>query len=180
MQAKTFFGNYTHLLKNFLFLGYCGCGSLNFIGFAAYFTATPFLLESVVGISPIMYGWALFVIAFGLLLGGLINAWLVKKIGRHRTLVVGVFTLTTAGISMLIPALFGIINTTVIVIPMVIFFFGSSLTFPQAFAGALHSFKKIAGFAAALYGSFQLVAGTIGSGIISITHEKNLSTGQKN
>ncbi|MCK4934149.1 MAG: multidrug effflux MFS transporter [Simkaniaceae bacterium] len=172
LKPKVLVKSYFHILKNPMFLSYVGCTTLTMISMIAYFTASPFILESRLGLSPIQYGWSLFFIAFGLLIGGLLNAYCVKRIGRHRTLRIGVYGQILAGSCMLIPALFGMLNPAVILLPMLIFFLSAALTYPQAFAGGLFPFKENIGSASALFGSFQMLGGFFGSYLITLTHAK--------
>jgi len=48
-----------------------------------------------------------------------------------------------------------------IIIPILLFYFGSTLIWPNAFATAFTPFGHIAGYAGSLYGFMQLVGGAI-------------------
>ncbi len=167
LKPTIFLKNYFHLLKSPIFLGYVACASLSFGGLFAYFATSPFLFEEVLGLTPVQYGWLAFVVASGIALGGFGNSILVKRFGRHRMLVASVVTMFCAGLIMLIPALFGLISVSLIVFPMCLYGVGLAASFANAFAGALHSFAKIAGFAGGLYGCIQILGGSLSTTLVA-------------
>lgn len=165
--------NYLHLLKNPIFIGYNMCACLALAGDMAFYTISPFLFETVLGLSPVQFGWLALIVAAGITLGGVCNTTFVKKVGRHHMLVVGIFIMTLSGALMLVLALLGFFNVLVIMLPMGIYMWGAAITWANSFAGAFTPFAKIAGFAAALYGCFQILGGAIGSTLMAFIPEKN-------
>ncbi len=172
-KPKVILQTYLHLLKSPIFIGYSLCSSLAFGGLAAYFTSSPFLFQTIIGLSPVQYGWLALVTGAGLCLGGVLNAILIKLFGRHRILVVGIATVFFSGALMLGLGLSGYLNTMVIMLPMGFFTLGGAMMFSNSFAGAFQPFGKIAGFAGALYGCIQLLGGSAASTLIATIHETN-------
>lgn len=172
LQRKVLLGNYFHLITNPLFLGYAIVSSLVLGGLSAYLTASPFLLEKTLKLTPVQYGWLAWIIGGGFGLGGLCNLFLVKKMGRHRSLLVGIGAILASGLLMLFLALLGFFNLLVIMLPMAIFSLGASISFSNAFAAAFQPFAKIAGSAGALYGCLQVLGGSLASGLMSALQEE--------
>lgn len=172
LQKKTLLDNYLHLLKNRIFLGYTLVSSLVLGGLSIYLTASPFLFERVLQLDPVQYGRLAWIIGGGFGIGGICNILLVKKIGRHRSLVVGISAIFLSGLLMLTLSLFGYLNTFVIMLPMGIFSLGAAVSFANSFAGAFQPFPKIAGSAGALYGSIQVFGGSLASGLMSLLQEQ--------
>lgn len=170
---KVFLKSYQVLIKSPIFLSYLGCSSLGLAGLTAYLTASPFLFQGLMGLSPVEYGWLAIYVAAGLTLGGLSNAFFVKKAGRHKLMQGGAASMLFAGLLMLVPGLFGYINTTVVITPMVFYMIGVGSVFTNAATGALLPFPKSAGFAGALYGCFQMGGGAIGSLIMAAIPERS-------
>lgn len=173
MKKKILLGNYFHLLKNPLFLGYALCSCLAFGGFSAYLTASPFLFEQVLKLSPVQYGWLAWIFGAGFGVGGLFNVLLVKKMGRHRSLVVGIVLVFLSGVLMLILSLFGFLSVWAIMIPMGIFALGAAPCFANSFAGAFQPFGKMAGAAGALFGCLQALGGSLTSALMSQLKESS-------
>lgn len=79
-----------------------------------------------------------------------------------------------SGILMALGKLAGI-NVWVIAIPIILFYFGSTFIWPNAFATAFTPFGDIAGYAGALYGFMQLSGGAvIGSLMAYLPHADQL------
>ena len=172
-KCKVALHNYLHLLKCPIFIGYAITSSLAFGGFAAYLAASPFLLEDVLGLSPVQYGWTAVLLAGMFALGGGCNSFLIKFLGRHRMLVIGVLIHLLGSLLMLLPALLGYLSLVAILAPMSFYVLGAGITLPNAFAGALHPYEKIAGFSGALYGLFQILGGALTTLITAFVHERN-------
>lgn len=166
-RPKELIAKYRVLLKSPIFIGYVGCAMMSFAGIGAYLATSPFLFQVILNLSPIAYGWLAIFIAIGLFIGGVFNALFIKKLGKEKMLQLGVFLQTLSGIVMLLPALFGQISIFLIMIPMLLYMIGTAFVFANAFAGAFHFFAKVAGFAGALYGTFQTLGGTLSAGIMS-------------
>ena len=171
LQKKVLFYNYFHLLKNPIFLGYAIIASLVLGGLSAYLTASPFLFEKILKFTPVQYGRLAWIIGGGFGRGGICNILLVRRIGRHRSLVVGIAVIFLSGLLMLSLSLLGYLNPFAIMLPMGIFSLGAAVSFANSFAGAFLPFAKIAGSAGALYGCIQVLGGSLASGLMSAVRE---------
>ncbi len=167
LNFKVLVKNYGHIITNPIFVGYALCCTATFITLSAFLAETPFLLETVVGLTPLQFGSLGIVPAIALLIGGLSNAFFLRKIGRHRTLTVGIFILIFAALAFLLCHFLGILNTFSVVIPMTLSYLGAAFIFPNAVAGALTPFARIAGSAGALFATFQIMGGFVGAGLMA-------------
>ncbi|MBA3813910.1 MAG: multidrug effflux MFS transporter [Alphaproteobacteria bacterium] len=160
------------LLSSRVFMGYTICTFLSYGAFFAWFTAGPVLLIKIVGISPVEFGWITLLGGGGsMILAGLVNGKMVVKHGTHFMLRMGWALMFMAGGLMLALKFIYGINTAVIVAPMILFYFGSTLLWPSIFAGAFASFNKIAGYAGSLYSFMQLGGGAVVSALVSYLPE---------
>ncbi len=172
IRFKGLVHNYGQLLKSPAFIGNAFCGSIAYSGIIAYITAAPFLLQSTLHVSPVQFGWLALLNAIGIFSSGWINNHCVLRYGIPKMLFAGVSGMILGAAMMLIIGCFGVLNITVIVLPMALFCMGAGLTFQNASAGALESFGHIAGSAGAIYGALQISSGALVSGFIALLHEK--------
>ena len=168
LSRKFFVEAFGQLLSSSVFMGYTICTFLSYGAFFAWFTVSPVLLIKVVGISQIEFGWITSIGGGGtMILAGLFNGKMVAKFGSHFMLRTGWALMFLAGSLMMILKFIYGINVVVIVIPMILFYFGSTLIWPSVFAGAFAPFGKIAGYAASLYSFMQLGGGAVISALAS-------------
>ena len=167
LKPKIFFGTYLKLLTHPIFMGYSLAASVTLGGTMAYFTASPFILQKQMGLSPVIYGWTVLIVAAGMAIGGYLNQILLRHFGRHRSLVVGIYLLYIGGLSMLACALLSFANPYTFIIPMGFFAFGMSITISNATAGAFTPFADIAGFAGALFGCIFILGAAFSSSLIA-------------
>lgn len=172
IHFKKLIGNYKQLLMNHVFMGNAFCGAIAYSGIIAYITATPFLLQNTLHLSPVQYGWLALLNAAGIFSSGMINSHCVIRYGIRKMLFTGISTMILGAFIMLVIGLFGVLNVWVIVLPMALFCIGAGLTFSNASSGALEFFGHIAGSAGAIYGALQISSGALISGFIALLHEK--------
>jgi len=174
LSRKFFVQAFGQLLSSRIFMGYAVCTFVSYGAFFAWFTASPVLLIKLIGISPVQFGWITFFGGGGtMLLAGLVNGKMVVKFGTHFMLRMGWAIMFMAGsLMMALKFIYGI-NTVVIVVPMILFYFGSTLIWPNIFAGAFAPFGKIAGYTGSLYSFMQLGGGAAISALVSYLPDTN-------
>lgn len=155
------------LLTHPVFMGYTFCVMLAFGGILAWITTLPFLLQDVVGLTPIQFGWVSAFSGLFFIVGGVINAIYVERTGLQKMLLAGLIIMLIGSVIMLIFGLIDIINTFVIMLPVIVYILGSSFIFSNAYAGAMHPFSEMAGTAGAVFGFLQILGGAISSAIMS-------------
>jgi len=159
--------NYHTVIRNPIFLGYAFCSMASFATIGAFLAETPFLLERVLGLSALQYGALSIFPAIALCLGGFANGFLLRRIGRHRTLVLGSWILFIAALLLALFYVMGFLNIFVILLPMTLSYLAASFIFANAVAGGLAPFAHIAGSAGALYSAFQVSGGFLGSTVMT-------------
>lgn len=164
-----YIGNtYLELLKSRTFMGVTLCTFLSYGAAFAWFVAGPVLLIKVVGITPITFGWITFIgggSAYAL--AGWINGRLVTRFGMPTMLRFGWAVMILAGLGMLAGKWIYGMTTWSIAAPAILFYFGSTFIWPNAFATAFTPFGKIAGYAGALYGFMQIGGAAVMGGLMS-------------
>jgi len=160
--------NYRTVLTNKTFLGYSLCSSFSFAGLIAYATVAPFLLQSVVGLTPVQFGWLSFLIACSLFISMYLNTLFILQKGIAAMVLTGVVMMLLGGLLMIMFTLPGWINTFVIMLPVFFFAMGAGFTFANSFAGAFHPFPNMAGSAGALYGCLQIFGASVISALIAL------------
>lgn len=155
--------NFSTLLTHRVYLGYTLCCSFIFAGLFAFLSGAPFVLIDYFKVPAEHSG-----IFYALASGGFISGTLIaQRIGSRRgingVLKRGTLVSVTAGFCMLLPALFGIHNLWLTAITQVVYMCGVGMVMPQAMAGALAPFAKMAGTASSLLGFTQsLIAASVG------------------
>lgn len=148
--------NYLIILTHPHFMGYALCATFAYSGIIAYLTTAPFLLENYAGLTPIQFGWLAFLIASVMFVSAFINSRLIISKGIPKMIIFGISFMFAGGLLMLFFMLFNLLNLAVIIIPVLVFCIGTSLTFSNAFAGAFHPFADKAGAASGIYGFIQI------------------------
>lgn len=156
-----------------IFIGYTFCTFLCYGAFFAWFSAGPVLLIHILHVTPVHFGYiSLFGGGIATALGGFINGRVVSRFGGPMMLRIGFSLMIIAGFTMLVLEKIYGMNVTIIVAPMVLFYFGVSFIWSNAFAGAFGPFGHIAGYAGALYGCMQISgAALIGTLVSYLPHD---------
>lgn len=158
--------NFKTLIRSPLFIGYTICSLLAYGAILAWITTGPVLLQNMVGLTPIQYGWVYALTGFSFAVGAFANSLAVPHYGVNQMLRIGLWGMLIAGSIMLLFKLMGYLNTSVIVGPAILLSLASSLIFPNASAGLFEPFPEIAGITSALFYSSRLLGGALFSGIV--------------
>lgn len=164
--------NYMSLLRSPVFIGYTFISSLAFSGLVSYYTAAPFILQNVVGLTAVQFGWLSLGLAVGMFIGQYANAKLVVRIGVSRMLLYGLLLMTFSGFFMLLFGVMGILNTWVVIVPVIIFSIASGFVFANAMTNAFQLVGHIAGVAGAMYGFLQILGSSLTTILVSGLHER--------
>ncbi len=152
--------NIKKLVTTRAFIVNCLCVFITYGAFFAWFVAGPVLMIHHMHISPIHYGWINFIIgAIGIYSASQFNSSFVKKFGMKKILRLGWCLTMVSGVFMLLWYFAFGLNLTGLLIPLIFFYVGTSLVWPNTFALAFEPIGKIAGYAGAFYASLQLAGG---------------------
>jgi len=156
----------TMLLKSRVFVGYMLINCCLFGGLGAYLSGIAFVVIEVLGIPAAYFGAVFGVIALGALSGYTLSGRLSTRLGLDRTLEVGTFGVAAGGVLLAVFAFLGFAHVATLIAPMMVFMCFFSISGPQAIAGALTPFPRVAGTASSLIGFFQsLTSATLGMAV---------------
>jgi DHA1 family bicyclomycin/chloramphenicol resistance-like MFS transporter len=158
---------YATLLADRRYLGYVLCGSFIYAGLYAWIAAAPFLFIERLGFVPNRYG-ALTIVTTGCyVLGSLVAARMSGRVGLDRMILAGCGLATVGGALMLLLGLATELTASSLVGPMMVFSVGMGLTLPNALAGGLLPFPRVAGAASALLGFSQMAAAALATVVVA-------------
>jgi DHA1 family bicyclomycin/chloramphenicol resistance-like MFS transporter len=141
-------------------------GSLAYSGLFAWIAGSPFILQQLVGLSPLGFAVCYAVSCAGYMVGGAIAARLVMRVGLDRTTGLGALMLALAGAASIASVAVGTALPVTLTASMALFLCGMGLVLPQVMAGGLTPFPRSAGTASSLLGFAQLCSGAAMSIIV--------------
>lgn len=136
-------------------------------GFTGWLTLAPIILHIEAGITPVQFGWVGCMGGGFYALGLIVNSTIGRSTTVNQRIAIGIICFFVASTIMFCFALLHMLSFWEITAPMMLYMFGGSFIFPNAFAGALTPFGKIAGIASAVVGYIQISGGALTSGVIS-------------
>lgn len=167
---KPLFTAISGLLRNRAYVGYTLTTGFSFMVLFGYISASPFVFQGILGLSPAGYSIAFGVNAIGIVMVGATSAKLVGRISPRRLAAVGIGTiligalctlgavLAQAGAWAMLPCLF----VTVASVGMIL---------GNTSALAISEAPRSAGTASALLGALQFCLGAIASPLVGLAGE---------
>ena len=173
-SLKTIFKNFFKLMTHKIFVGYTFCSFLCFGAFFSWFVIGPVLIIHQLGHTPSFFGWFTLIGGGGAIaISGYVNGKFVKKYGSEYMLKLGWSIMFIAGGLLLGGFYFFGVSLFAIFIPIILFYFGAILVFPNVFSQAFNPFGHMAGTAAALYSCLQTSGAVITSSIAAYIPDEN-------
>jgi MFS transporter, DHA1 family, 2-module integral membrane pump EmrD len=161
---------YRQLLKNREYLLFMIGGCLSVTGIAFYYSASAFIFEHSLGLSPKTYGYLFLFTSSTFILGSILNGRL-HAYERQRLYWASLGSVL-ALLILLLPGLFGKISILWVLLPMMLYLFCAGIIFPTAMTCAVRLVKNIAGTASALMGCFQILSYSIASAVMAHLSQK--------
>jgi MFS transporter, DHA1 family, multidrug resistance protein len=161
-------GRLTILLGHPRYLGYVAAAALMFAGQFAFITGSSYALITLLGVSPTVYGLCFGSVACGLMLGNIVSVRLGPRLGLDTMIRAGTTIGAGAGVVMAALAWLGVASVPSVVGPMFAFAFGLGFVLPNATAGAIGPFPRMAGLASAVLGFVQLTGSALYA--IAVSH----------
>lgn len=155
------------VLRNRSYLGYALTAGFGFGVMFAYIAASPFVFQTVLGLSSAAYSIAFGVNAAGMVMFGAISAKLVGRVSPRALTITGLAmvliatvslacaTLAGAGLAVMLPLIFASVAST-------------GLVFGNASALALSEAPDNAGTASAVLGALQFSLGAVASPLVGL------------
>jgi DHA1 family bicyclomycin/chloramphenicol resistance-like MFS transporter len=160
---------YRGFIRHRAFVAHLGVVAFSFAGLFAWISGSPFVLQDLYGLSPFGFSLAFVVGSAGFMLGTLLAAQLVTRIGLDRTLGLGTLALGAGGLALVASLALGVTQVAALVLPMSLYLCGLGLALPQAMAGALTPFPDRAGAASSLIGFVQQTSAAMVGAVVGHT-----------
>lgn len=163
--------NYKRLLADPVYRGYILTLALTFAGLFSFISGAAFVLIESTGLSPDLFGLSFAAVVIGYMIGNLISSRMTRRVGHDRMIAGGLVATLSGGVSMAALALAGIAHPVAVVLPMAIFMVGSGLILPNAMAGAVGPYPRMAGSASALLGVTQMGGAAVVGALVGHLHD---------
>ena len=161
MHPRRMLANYAGLLGRRTYLGYALCCTFAYSGIFAFISGSSFVLVDRIGLRPDEYGFCFAAVACSYMAGALAAGRLTRRMGIDRMVraggaITGVGGAIPAAVGWSGAAPNGLGGAAAIIAPMMLCIAGIGLVLPNAMAGAIGPFPRIAGAASALLGFMQM------------------------
>ena len=166
VSPASIFKSYRVVARNPAYLAYLGLASTGFGGLFAWISGTSFVLQNHYGLTPFQFGVAFAVGSVGYMIGTVLAARLVMRLGIDRTLGIGAGAMAAGGLGMVMAVALGLTSAASLVLPMALYLAGLGMVLPQAIAGAMTPFPERAGAASALLGFIQQSAAALCGAVV--------------
>jgi DHA1 family bicyclomycin/chloramphenicol resistance-like MFS transporter len=153
--------NYHGILTLRRFAGYAvpiGCMSG---GLLSFLSGAPFVLIDLYGVGADGFALCFAIVMAGQISGAMLSARFAGRLGIERAVVLGLGVAALGGLALAGLAWAGVAGVAAFVGPMAVFMLGNGFVQPNATAGALQPFPRIAGAASALIGFIQMASGAL-------------------
>jgi len=162
---------YLGLLRERRYMGFVLCVALAYGGIFCFISGSSFVFVDIIGLVPQLYGICFGTIVLGYILGTLVGGRLTRRLGVERLVKIGGLISATGGLALV--AIVWITGATIpgILPPTIVYMVGTGLVLPNAMAGAIGPFPRLAGTAAALLGFLQM--GLAAAAGVAIGHLAN-------
>ncbi|MEO6749975.1 MAG: Bcr/CflA family drug resistance efflux transporter, partial [Casimicrobiaceae bacterium] len=137
----------------------------------AFLAGSAFVFESVMGAGARGFGFLFGAVMLGNITGATIASRVVRRFGIDRVIRFAAGLGLAAGAVMAALAWADVVHPLAIVLPMFVYMVSLMLTAPQAMAGAMTPFPRIAGAAASLQQFGQFVFASTAALIVGLTYD---------
>lgn len=146
--------------------------ALAFAALFAYISASPFVLQTILGLSTLAYSLLFGINALGMTAGSMISIRLAGRVEVRRTLGIALIALTAAALGLVVAALAGVPAIPTLVL---LFCVTTSMGFilGNASAVAMQAVPRISGTGSALMGALQFGVGAAVSPLVGLAGESD-------
>lgn len=160
--------NWAALIRHRLYIGYVLTIGTVFAGLFSFISGSSFVLIDFLGVEPASFGFYFAVIVGGYIAGSLTSGRLSARLGIPALALTGAILTAAAGAAMLGLALLDVRSVAAVIAPQTLYMVGVGMVIPNAMAGAVGPFPRMAGAASALLGFVQM---TLGAGAGAVVGE---------
>ena len=156
------------VLTNRGYIGYTLAFAFGFTVMFAYISASPFVLQNVLGLSPLHYSFAFAANAAGIVIVNAVNARIVGRFGQRRLLHLGVGLLVLFSVLLVVDALIGpVLWASLLLLWGAVASLG--LVAANATSLALDQVRHAAGTGSAVLGALQFGLAAVVSPIVGLS-----------
>jgi DHA1 family bicyclomycin/chloramphenicol resistance-like MFS transporter len=141
------------------------------VGLLAWVSNSAFTLVRGSGVSTVAYGWMFALVMLGQISGAWSSRHLVLRLGMARLMRAGVLLSLGSGLVAAALAWAGVSHWLAVVLPFMVFLFGTALVMPNATATALSPFPGMAGTVSSLLGAICFGGGALMSALLGVTFD---------
>lgn len=170
LYPKAILTGYWSVFKTPVFLLYAMVGGFAASGLYAYLSGSPFVLQSLHGLTESQYGIAFAMVASCLIIATQLNRVLLNRLTSEEISKKASYFQAAAGVLLVIFALTGMLNLITLLALICLFLCAQGFIFPNTSAMALAPFDRLAGSASALLGCIQMALGAGSSALVSHFH----------
>jgi DHA1 family bicyclomycin/chloramphenicol resistance-like MFS transporter len=171
LDPRTMAASFATLLRSRVFLGYLLVASFSLGSLFAFLAGSAFVFVSVMGAGERGFAVLFGVVMIGSLLGGFLAARTVLRLGIDGLLRIATAVMLTSGVVLAALAWARVDHPAAVVVPMFVFMISFTMVMPQATAGALTPFPRIAGAAASLLSFCQFVTGSCWALVVGLAYD---------
>jgi DHA1 family bicyclomycin/chloramphenicol resistance-like MFS transporter len=151
--------NYKTLLSDRTVMGYTLTIAFGFSAMFIFISASSFVLIDVLRLPAALFGFGFAAVVAGYIVGGFVAGRWTHAIGLNRMILLGTIGAAACGVTAAALAWAGFQTLPAVLLPMMGLFLSSALVLPNATAGAIAPFPRMAGAASALVGFIQMTFG---------------------
>ena len=168
LKPKPVLTNFLTVLRNPQFLVFALVGGIASAAPFAYIAGSPNVFMNIYGVSEQEYGWIFAFLAFAMIGSPQLNHLLLRKLNSQQIINIALVYQSIIGTIMVVGVSSGFFGKNSLIAVIFLFLIGQGLTAPNASALSLAPFRKYAGSASALMGSFRMGIGALVSAAVSI------------
>lgn len=162
--------NYASALGHRGFVGYLLIVAMVYSGIFAFISGSSFLLVDALGLAPDLYGLCFAAVVVGYMAGSFGAGRLTRRLGIDRMIALGLVVGCAGGAVMAALAWTRPPGVLEAVAPYFVFMIGAGLVLPNAMAGGVGPFPRMAGLASSLLGFAQMgIAALVGIAVAHLT-----------
>ena len=155
--------NFAALLGHRAYRGFLLTAAFSYSGLFAFISGSSFVFIQVLGLTADQYGYCFAAIVVGYMAGTQIGGRSVHRFGIKAMVQWGAVVSALSGLAMAAFALTGISTVAAVLVPMILYMVGMGLVLPNAAAGGIGPFPRMAGAASSLLGFSQYaIAAAVG------------------
>ncbi|MDB5832162.1 MAG: Bcr/CflA family drug resistance efflux transporter [Caballeronia sp.] len=168
-KVSRYLKSYLTLLRSPAFIAHSLGGASATTGIYAFLSASPFILESRLGLSARAFGFAYCALVVGLASGQSTAKRLAGSVSARTALIVASLIMVAASLSLLVSYVWSSLSVVSVMAPMIVMFFATGLASPFAISSALDVDQSVVGAAAGLYGCLQMGYGSLCTAAVGLS-----------